>query len=479
MGYFRGESKYQTTLLPMCLDDYVGEDSVCRVIEAYVRSLDLAALGFKHAKARGCGRPPYDPAAMLCLYIYGYMNRIRSSRRLEAETCRNLEVMWLLEELTPDDKTICNFRKDNAAALKNAFREFSLWCSCQGLYGKELVAVDGTKTRANSSRKNIHTKRGTEKQLSEIERKISGYMNALETNDAEEPGETKASAETVREILKRLNEKKDRLAGWLTKIEENGGREISVVDPDAHIMHQGGDGRPLDACYNVQAVADSRHKLVVDFEVSSCPDDKGALPKLTESAKGIMGVDTIAAVADKGYYDGGDIAGCEQNGTVVYVPKTDDYVHSPDRNYDKSSFKYDRGNDCYICPMGRRLEFKLVHGGSRLYQNNRVCKICPEHGKCTAGKSGRTVTRNQHQDALDRNNDRMRTPYGREVFRERKKIIEHPFGTTKHVWGFRQFLCRGQERVTAEQSLTFLAYNLRRVINIFRENGQNLLPAMG
>ena len=176
MGYVSGENKYQMTFAPMCFDDYVGEGSVCRVIEAYVKSLDLTALGFKYAETEDGGRPPYNPAAMLCLYIYGYMNRVRSSRRLEAETHRNLEVMWRLEKLTPDDKAICNFRKDNAAALKKAFREFSLWRSRQGLYGKELVTVAGTKTRANSSRKHIHTKKGTEKQLAGVEKKVGEYI---------------------------------------------------------------------------------------------------------------------------------------------------------------------------------------------------------------------------------------------------------------------------------------------------------------
>jgi transposase len=202
MGYVSGENKYQLTLQPMCLDDYVGDDNICRVIEVFVKSLNLAALGFKYAEVKDNGRPPYDPTAMLRLYIYGYMNRVRSSRRLEAETHRNLEVMWLPDKLTPDDKTICNFRKDNAAALKKVFREFSLWRSRQGLYGKELVAVDGTKTRANSSRKNIHTRKGTEKALAGVERKISEYMSALEENDTAESDETKPSPETVREILK-------------------------------------------------------------------------------------------------------------------------------------------------------------------------------------------------------------------------------------------------------------------------------------
>ncbi|GHU46890.1 transposase [Clostridia bacterium] len=478
MSYIKGENRNQMTVEPLCLDDYIGEDSVCRVIDAYVCGLNMSKLGFKYAEIKINGRPSFDPAAMLKLYIYGYMNRVRSSRRLEAETQRNLEVMWLLEKLTPDDKTVCNFRKDNSAALKKAFREFSLWCNQAGLYGKELVAVDGTKIRANTNRHNIHTKKGTEKQLVETNLKIEKYMHELEKNDNSEIDETKPSPETVRKILKHLNEKKEKLADNLKAIEENGGKEISTVDPDAHLMHTNGDGRNLDACYNVQTVADSKYKLIVDFEVTTCPDDKGALPKMTESAKEIMGVDEISAVGDKGYYDGEDIAECEKNGTTAYIPKVADHAHAPDRNYDKSNFKYDTENDCYICQENAILTYtKTRTDGNYEYSNITACKNCQNRVKCTIGKY-RTVQRTPNQDALDNNNTRMNTTAGHEMFRERKKIIEHPFGTIKAVWGFRQFLCRTKERTTAEQSLAFLAYNLRRVINIFKENGMSLREAM-
>ncbi|GHU90508.1 transposase [Clostridia bacterium] len=478
MSYIQGENRNQMTLEPLCLDDYIGEDSVCRVIDAYVSTLDMSKLGFKYAEVKQNGRPPYDPASMLKLYVYGYMNRVRSSRRLEAETQRNIEVMWLLEKLTPDDKTICNFRKDNPDALKKAFREFSLWCSNAGLYGKELIAVDGTKIRANTNRSNIHTKKGTEKRIAETEAKIEKYMRELEENDNAETDETKPSPETVREILKHLNEKKEILTNNLRAIEENDGREISTVDPDARIMHTNGDGRNLDACYNVQTVADEKHKLIVDFEVTNCPDDSNALPKMTEMAKEIMEVNSISVVADKGYYDPEDIADCEKNGTVTFVPKVADYAHAPDKKYDKSNFKYDSENDCYICPESAILTCKKSHKeGRNKYANRVACKNCKNREKCTTAKF-RTVQRTRNQGALDRNNARMNTAEGRELFRERKKIVEHPFGTIKAVWGFRNFLCRTKERTTAEQSLAFLAYNLRRVINIFRETGKNLAEAM-
>lgn len=483
MGHVRGEVREQLMLMPKCLDDYVEADSICRVIAAYVGSLDMAALGFQYAQPKSTGRPPYSPANMLMLYVYGYLNRIRSSRRLEAETKRNVEVMWLLGKATPDDKTICNFRKDNAAALKKAFREFSVWCNRQGLYGKELVAVDGSKIRASSSRKNIHTKALMEKNLASVEKKISEYMNALEEKDAEEE-ESKPSPEAIRKVLERLNEKKAALQEWQEKIEANGGEEISTVDPDARIMKQGGDGRHFDACYNVQTAVDDKNKLIVDFDVGNCPNENGTLPTITESAKEIMEVEEISVVADRGYYNGVDIEECEKNGTKCYIPVKGEYRQAPDPRYNKKHFKYNAEKDCYVCPAGHELprkgENERRKSIDRHYYNTRACQECPHRKQCTNDKKhGRKILRTQYQDTLDIIDARMKSEAGREKFRERKSIVEHPFGTTKQIWGYKQYLCRGLEKVTAEQSLTFLAYNFRRVCKIFDGNVKDLISALG
>lgn len=488
MPYIQGENREQMTLTPMCLDDYIEDDNICRVISAYVYSLDMVALGFKYAEPKNTGRPPHNPASLLMLYLYGYLNRIRSSRRLETETKRNVEVMWLMEKVMPDDKTICNFRKDNAIALKRVFREFSLWCNRQGLYDKELIAVDGTKIRANSSRKNIFTKRSTEKELLSIDKKISEYINELEAADAAEENEVKLSPDTIKEILEHLNKKKENLDNRLKQIEANGGKEISTVDPDAHFMHQGGDGRNLDACYNVQTVVDSKNKLIIEFDVSTCPDDKGALPQMTQAAKEIMGVSEINVVADKGYYDGSDIAECEKKGTACYIPAVENYIHAPDRKFNRSNFRYDKENDCYICPENKYLPFRYFEKGNRntdpkryrrVYHNSEACRDCPSRAKCTPRKTGgRTVKRLPDQYALDIVSERMATANGREIMKRRSNIVEHPFGTTKYIWGYRQFLCRTQEKVTGEQSLVFLAYNLRRIFNIFKGNGKSMLQVI-
>jgi transposase len=485
MPYIQGTDRNQLTLTPMCLDDFVDENSICRVIEAYVLSLDTVSLGFKYSNTKETGRPPFNPANMLMLYVYGYMNRVRSSRRLEAEARRNVEVMWLMEGLTPDDRTICNFRKDNAVALKKAFREFSLWCNKQDLYGKNLVAVDGTKPRANTSSKNIYIKKVTEKRLAETDKKIEKYMKELEKNDADEINEPRLSDKAVKETLAYLKAKKSTLEERLELIENNNSNEVSVVDPDARIMHQGGDGKSFNACYNVQTVADDKHNLIVDFEVSSLADDKGALPQMTESAKEIMGVEEIAVVADKGYYNANDIDECEANNTTCYIPAVRRAgPNAPDESYDRENFKYDRNNDCYICPQGERLYFskKLNRGKNgdfeKHYENSDACANCENRSKCTKNNNGRKLIRSSKRDILEIVDHRMKTDEAREIYRKRQEIIEHPFGTTKKIWGFNQFLCRTKEKTTAEQSLVFLAYNLRRVINIFKENDKDLLAVM-
>jgi len=491
MAYKQGENREQLTLAPLCLDDYVEEDNICRIIEIFVNSLDIVALGFKYSETKQTGRKPYNPATMLMLYIYGYLNRIRSSRRLETEAKRNIEVMWLMENLTPDDRTICSFRKDNAKVLKKVFREFSLWCNIQELYGKELTAVDGSKFRANSSRKNIHTQKGVEKKITEVDKKIEKYMKELDDNDADQVDETKLSPEKIKEILKNLNNKKTGYETWRHQIEANGGEEISTVDPDAHLMHTNGDGRSFDACYNVQTIADEKYKLIVDFDVSTSPDDSKSLSKMTESAKEIMEVSELQVTADKGYYNGEDIEICEKNGITCYIPKMQSGRPAPDPNYGREYFRYDKKEDCYICPEGEKLPFMRMSkrsGGykdkdgnniiDRLYENTSACRKCPNREKCTKNKTGRRIYRSPYQDSLDTVDIRMKSDDAGQILRERKKIVEHPFGTIKYVWGFRQYLCRGQEMTTAEQSLAFLAYNFRRVFNIFKNKNENIANAI-
>lgn len=454
-------------MISTSLDERISKDNICRIICGFVEMLDMAKLGFEHAEANVIGRPAYNPRNLLMLYIYGYLNQMRSSRRLEAECHRNIEVMWLMQNLTPDDKTICEFRRKHAKAFKNVFLEFSVWCNKEGLYGKELIAVDGTKIRANCSKKNIHSKKLTEKQLKIVNEKTEKYLAELERNDNDDPEcESSYSKDEISEILKGLNERKKKLESYMKQIEENDEQDISMIDPDCRIMHQGGNARSLDACYNVQSVVDEKNKLLLDFEVSTHPNDKGSLPRMSERAKEIMELSKIKVLADKGHYYGEDIDQCEKNGTICLVAKISDTSKAPSRHYRRDKFKYDKESDNFICPEGKRLFFKRTNKDingkplNRLYTNPNACRCCEKIELCTTSKTGRNINRAANQEALDIVDERMKKKENRKLYKKRQEIVEHPFGTVKHSWGYRQFLCRGQEKVSGEQSLAFLAYNL-------------------
>lgn len=479
MKYKTGMDKNQLNFAPMCLDDFVPADHICRVISAFTSQLDMVALGYKYAECKDTGCPPYDPRMMLDLYLYGYLHHVRSSRRLQAETNRNVEVMWLMNSLKPDDKTISNFRKDNARALRETFRAFTKLCHGLGLYGGKTVAVDGTKIRANNSRKNNHNKTTVERELAHIDKRISEYMAVLEEADAQEQDEAAPTNEELRCALEKLNERKMRFEGFRVRLETES--EISTVDPDSRLMRQGGDARALDVCYNVQTVVDDKHKLIVDFDIITRPDDKGNLGSMTALAMDAMETETITALADKGYYDGEDIVECEQDGVTCLVAKPSAGGAKHSEGFAREDFIYESENDCYVCPCRNRLRFMRtqMHNDKkeyRVYANYAACAECPDKEKCTKSKY-RQILRLPYQDALDVVDERTRN--NKPLYRKRQEIAEHPFGTVKAVWGFRQFLCRTQPKVTAETALAYLAYNLRRAVNILKENGGNLAMVIG
>jgi len=468
MRYKEGFNKQQTTLMPKCLDEYIPQDHICRVIHAFTQNLDMNKLDYKYAQPNQTGNKPYDPKMMLKLYLYGYLHRIRSSRRLQAETTKNLEVMWLLNELTPDDKTIANFRSDNATALKQTFRIFTLMINGFDLYSKELVATDGTKFRANNSRKNNHNPTTLKTKLAHIDKQIQEHLNTIEKNDQQEEKEEKnqLNTEQRQELLKKLYDKKVDFEKLLTQAEKEG--EISTVDPDARLMHSGGDARPLDVCYNTITTTDAKHKLIVDFKVTNQPNDLGSLHTMSEKAKEVMGVETLTNLADKGFYDGADVMACEQAGIKCLVAKPQTSGPKKVVEFSRESFIYDAVLDCYVCPCENQLSFRRMekHRGvmCRVYENYAACRACYRRLECTKC-SFRRIVRSPYQDTLDV--VEVRTKNGRVLYRCRSAIVEHPFGVVKAVWGFKQFLCRGLVKVTGEVSLAFLAYNFRRVFNIF------------
>ena len=469
MRYKTGVDKQQLTLLPVSLDEYVSEAHICRVIYAFTEQLKMGDLGYKHAECKSTGCRPYDPRMMLNLYIYGYLHRVRSSRRLRDEAVRNVEVMWLLDGLRPDDKTISNFRTDNKAALKQTFREFVQMCRTLGLYGGEVEATDSTKVRANNALKNNHNETTVKNALSKIDRKISDYLEALEQADNEEQEEKTPDAEAIREALEQLRRRKEKYEGLKAQVAEQG--EVSTVDEEARMMRFGGDERHLSVGYNIQTIVDSKYHLIVDFEVTNCASDSGNLHRMSAKAKEALGVEHIINLADSGYYNSADIVACEEDGVTCLVAKGRPGGPQKAAGFTHECFVYNREEDVYTCPGGDRLEYKRnkkhVSGREyRVYANYEACGICPCKAECTKGKF-REVQRLACQDTLDVVDERTRS--NRELYRKRQEIAEHPFGTIKAVWGFKQFLCRGKAKVTAETALSYLAYNMRRVFNISQE----------
>jgi hypothetical protein len=414
---------------------------------------------------------------MLGLYLYGYLHRVRSSRRLRDEAKRNVEVMWLMCGLTPDDKTVSNFRQDNAKALRETFRVFVGMCRALGLYGGEVIAVDGPRIRAANSLKNHWTATVVGNELERTDKKINEYMKLLEESDREEAGETEPGVCEIRAALEKLREKKVTYEGLQSRLAAE--KEISSVDPDARMVRTGGDGRELDVGYNVQTVADGKYHMLVDFEVTDNSGDAGNLHKMSVKAKEALEVEEITVLADKGYYSGEDIAACEGDGVTCLVAKRKPGGSVKSKGFSRGNFIYDKNKDIYTCPAGNPMKLMRVgkkNGGKeyRIYANYEACGKCPEKSECTK-YAYREMWRLPCQDTVDEVDERTRK--NKELYRERGEIIEHVFGTVKSVWGYRQYLCRTVPKVTAETALAYLAYNMRRVVNIFKKS--KLIPVFG
>jgi len=466
MAYIMGEDRSQITLFPEAVDDYISSDNPVRVIEAFVNSLNMQELGFLRTDPNVTGRPAYDPKDLLKLYLYGYMNRIRSSRRLETEAGRNLELFWLLRRLKPDFKTIADFRKDNPKAIKGVFKQFNMLCKDWDLYGKQVIAVDGSKFRASNSKRNNFTEKKIKRQLKYLDEKIDIYLNELDNNDADEIDIHLPSEAEIKKRIEELKSRKDKYLNMQEEMKATGATEISTTDPDARLMAVNNNG--VEVSYNVQTAVDQKHKLVVDSEVINNPADQGQLSNMAKKAKEVLEAEEIKVLADKGYYATKDLVECETNGIETYVPKQRFTGNVENTDFQPDKFKYDKEQDIYICPAGQ-----VMHPGRiredkgvkyQVYKNNRACKQCPLKDQCSKSSSGRTIHRNLAQERLDEIDRRTRE--NKELYLQRQMIVEHPFGTVKRIWGFSYFLTRGVESVRAENKLHFLAYNMRRVINI-------------
>ena len=466
MGYIKGEDRNQTILFPESIDEYVSDNNSIRIIDEYIEQLDLKRLGFKRAVNPSLGRPPYHPKDMLKLYLYGYLNRIRSSRRLEQEALRNLEVIWLLRKLKPDFKTIADFRKDNKKALKKVFRDFTRLCNEWGLFGKELIAIDGSKFRACNAKKNNYNSKKLERHLKYLDEKIEGYIQELDQGDRAEASLKKPEAHTIKERIQQLKNRRERYTQYQGKLRQSEENEISTTDPDSRLM---ANHNNVEVSYNVQTTVDAKHKLIADFKVTQKPNDLGELDNMALRAKKLFGDKTFEALADKGYYQAKDLKKCTENGITVYITKQTYANGTKDPAFYSDQFKYDSERKVYICPGGKELHYarERKKDGKIIgyeYRNYAACKKCEFKDRCTKAKKGRTVCRHADQDFLERID--LQTKRNMEKYKLRQMIVEHPFGTIKRGWGAYFFLTKRKVSVSAEISLSFLAYNLKRAINI-------------
>jgi transposase/IS5 family transposase len=464
MTHIAGHDRSQTLLLPESLDEYVGQDNPVRFIDAFVDGLDLTAAGFTRVRPKTTGRPGYAPTDLLKLYIYGYLNRVRSSRRLEAETHRNIEVIWLLRHLKPDFKTIADFRRINHKAFRPVFRQFVLLCRQLDLFGRELIAVDGTRIKAVNNKDRNFTHASLTQFIKLADAKLDDYLQRLDQSDADEAKTTGSRVKNLAEKIAAIRERRTRCKDMLEQLERTGEDQISLTDPDSRAMAA---HTRVAVGYNAQIAVDVKHKLIVEQQVTNQVVDMGLLTQTAEPAKEVLGVETIDVVADKGYFKIEDIEASEKAGITPYVPRPQRGPSVKAGLFRKDEFQYDAATDSYVCPAGQRLHpysSSLLRGLKKInYVNKLACDDCSIRSRCTAG-TFRTVSRLENEAVLDRMAARLAKRPG--VIDRRRETVEHPFGTIKQWMNQGAFLMRGLEKVRAEFSLTALAYNLRRVLNL-------------
>jgi transposase len=480
-GTFKsGASREQATLLPPRIDDYVGADNPVRAIESYVDALDLAELGFRHARRGvGVGQPPYHPADLLKLYLYGYLNQVRSSRRLEREVLRNLELIWLLKGLAPGYRTIAKFRSENWAALKAANRGFVVLARELGLVGGALVAIDGAFFHGDASKASMVTRKRLAEQLAAIDREIEAYGGALDANDAADAatdrdgGDGPGGGDIARKMAA-LMAKRVKAQADLSRLNESGETQISRTDADARLLTKNGQ---TIAGYNVQIAVDDAHKLIVASEVVNDGNDTGQLHAMALAAKQALGAETLQALADVGYYNGAALKSCEEDGIVAFVPQAERSGRLASQGrFTHEDFAYDAEAETYRCPAGEVLRptRKLRTNGARLevrYVSRKpVCDACPLRARCvTDQRPTREILRWVDEDVIERHRQRMKGAGA--LMRRRSGLAEHPFGTLKCRAGYRHFLLRGLDKVRGEWNLMALCYNFTRVLNILGMDG--------
>ena len=459
----QGESRNQSTLFPEVLDDYGGETNAVRVVDVFVDELDLGKLGFEGVDPAGTGRPSYHPSVLLKLYIYGYLNRIQSSRRLEREAQRNVELMWLTGRLMPDFKTIADFRRDNGKAIRSVCRQFVTLCQRLGLFSEALVAIDGSKFKAVNNRDRNFTSAKLQRRMEEIESSIQRYLTALDTADRQEPAVAQAKTERLHDKIAALKAQMKELKDIEVRLHETPDRQISLTDPDARSMKTRGTGI---VGYNLQAAVDAKHHLIVAHEVTNDGIDRDQLSSMAQGARTAMGTAELTVVADRGYFNSEEILACQEAGITAIVPKVVTSNATAEGRFGKDDFIYDADSNEYRCPAGERLiwRFTTVEHGLKLHRYwSSNCQQCPMKAQCTPSKQ-RRVSRWEHEAILEAMQTRL--DHAPEMMRIRRQTVEHPFGTIKSWMGSTHFLTKTLNRVRTEMSLHVLAYNLKRVMNL-------------
>jgi len=479
--FIEGENRFQSTLFPESLEDYIADDNPVRVIDAFVDRLDLKQLGFNRAEPSATGRPAYEPAVMLKIYVYGYLNRLTTTRVLEQETHRNVDLIWLTGRLMPDHKTIGEFRRNNRKAIRRVCAEFVGICRELKLFEQVIVAIDGSKFKAVNSRDKNFTRKSIKRRMKRLQEHIDRYLTILDEADKREPEEHKYTAEELAEKIASMKQQMGRLQVIEEQVQAHPDKQVSLTDPDARSMAKAGGGSTVG--YNVQTAVDGENHLIVAHEVTNATTDRSQLAAMAEQAKAALSEETAAektdeakegepeealtVVADAGYYKGEEIVECKNNGIKALVPKVDTSGKRGKGQYTRSDFIYDAKHDEYVCPARQRMTYRFStedKGKKMRVYMTRHCASCPLKAKCTTGKE-RRIKRWEKEHILEAAEAELKKHP--QAMRMRKKIVEHPFGTIKHCMGATHFVMKRLPNVQAEMSLHVLAYNLRRVINIF------------
>jgi transposase len=463
--FVEGEDRTQITLLPECLDDYVAEDNPVRVVEVFVDELDLGGLGFEGVDPAATGRPAYHPSVLLKIYIYGYLNRIQSSRRLEREAQRNVELMWLIQRLAPDFKTIADFRHDNGRAIRNACCQFVVLCRKLDLFSQSIVAIDGSKFKAVNNRDRNFTDAKIKRRMEQIEQSIERYLAAMDTADRTQSEVAEPKAVRLKDKIEKLKEQMQGLKEMEQRLRDAPDGQVSLTDPAARSMATSGRGTGVVG-YNVQTEVDDKHHLIVAHEVTNVSNDRTQLASMAQQAREATGIENLTVVADRGYFKGDEILKCEQAGITTYVPKPLTSNSKAEGRFGKQDFVYVPEKNEYRCPAGQSLIYRYTNLQAGLTTHAYWTSNCQQCAIKAQGTklSYRRVRRWEHEDVIDAMQRRLdREP---EKMRQRRQTVEHPFGTIKHWMGSAHFLTKTIGRVSTEMSLHVLAYNLKRVMSV-------------